>query len=83
MQYAIIENGIIVNVVNAEEDFAAEMGWVSFPTYIDDKAVGAGWKFDGSTFSAPDPIVETNPTEPTKEELFAQLQAIQAQIQAL
>jgi hypothetical protein len=42
------------------------------------------WKFDGEEFSAPPPSVEiTEVVPPTKEELLAQLQALQAQIVAL
>lgn len=83
MQYAVIENGTIVNVVHAEADFAAEIGWVAFPAYINEQAVGIGWTFDGTNFAPPlepEPIVA--PTEPTKEELLAQINALAAQVQA-
>jgi len=43
MKHAVIENGIIVNIVLAEPDFATQMGWVVFPDYVDNKAVGIGW----------------------------------------
>ena len=78
MKYAIIENGVVANVVVAEADYAAEQGW------IECDAIGPGWKYDGSTFTAPDPIPEPQPAPaPTKEQLMAQLAALSAQIQAL
>ena len=83
MSYAKIENGVIVNTIVADADFAAEHGLVEFPTYIGSKAVGIGWKYDGTTFTEPDPIVIEPTPAPTKEQLMAQLNAIQAQIQAL
>ena len=86
MNYAKIENGQISNVIVADADFAAEHGLVEFPTYIDDQAVGIGWKYDGVNFTAPDPVVAPTPEPviaPTKQELMAQLAALSAQIQAL
>lgn len=81
MKYAIIENGVVANVVVAEADYAAANGWIECPT------AGPGWKYDGSTFTEPDPIPAPAPTEPasapTKEQLMAQLAALSAQIQAL
>jgi hypothetical protein len=83
MGYAKIENGAIKNVIVADAAFAAEHGLVEFPTYIDNKAVGIGWKYNGSTFIEPEPVVEPVVTAPTKEQLMAQLTALSAQIQAL
>ena len=60
MKHAVIKNGIIVNIVLAEPDFATQMGWVVFPDYVDNKAVGIGWGYDGSNWTEP---VEINPTE--------------------
>lgn len=80
MRAAIIENGVVVNIAVADADFAAEQGWI-----ISDVAqIGDLW--DGETFTspaAPEPISVTPPPPPTKEELLAQLQALQAQIIAL
>jgi len=55
--YGVIEGGVVVNAVLAEEDFAAEQGWVLLP-----EGVGPNWLYDGSTFSEPLPYV------PTREE---------------
>lgn len=77
MKYAIIENGIVVNIVVAEPEYANTQGWVA----VTDGA-GIGWTYGNNRFvdnrSTPEPQQST-----TKEELLAQLQALQAQIQAL
>lgn len=77
--YALIENGKVVNTVVAEADYAATQGWVELPD-----GVGIDWDYINGQFvdNRPAPEVVTPPA-PTKEELFAQLQAIQAQITAL
>jgi len=78
MRYAIIENGVVTNVVVADADYAAQNGWIECPE------AGPGWLYDGQTFTAapPPPAPEPAPA-PTKEQLLAQLQALQAQINAL
>ena len=84
MGYAKIENGVITNVIVADAAFAAEHGFVEFPTYIDNKSVGIGWKYDGATFTEPDPIPEPTPAPtPTKEQLIDEVAALTAKIQAL
>jgi hypothetical protein len=83
MGYAKIEGGVITNTVVADAAFAAEHGLIEFPTYINDKAVGISWKYDGTNFTEPDPIVIEPAPAPTKEQLMAQLAALSAQIQAL
>ena len=77
--FAIIENGKVVNAVVAEADYAAEQGWVA----LTDNA-GIGWDYANGQFVDNRPVREVvvTPT-PTKEELLAQLNAISAQIQAL
>jgi hypothetical protein len=78
MKYAIIENGVVANVVLADAELASQNGWVECQT------AGPGWKYDGLTFIEPDPIPEPEPAPaPTKEQLMAQLAALSAQIQAL
>lgn len=78
MRAAIIENGVVINIVVADLDFATEQGWI-----ISDTAqIGDTW--DGETLtSLPVPEPEPAPKPSTKEELLAQLQALQAQITAL
>ena len=84
MNYAKIENGLITNIIVADADFASEHGLIEFPVYLGDKAVGIGWKYDGTNFTEPDPIPEPTPAPaPTKEQLMAELSALTAKIQAL
>ena len=78
MKYAVIQKGVVSNIVLADPEFAAEQGWIECPEGVD-----IGWAYDGQTATPPAEIpVEPTPTS-SKEELLAQLQAIQAQIQAL
>lgn len=45
--YAIIENGIVVNVAMADPEYADAQGWVAA------QGAGIGWAWDGETFTAP------------------------------
>lgn len=78
--YAVIEDGMVVNTVIADADYAASQGWISMPD-----AVEIGWSYIDGEFvdERPKPEPAPMPTAPTKEELLAQLQALQAQITAL
>jgi hypothetical protein len=76
-RYAIIENGIVSNVVIADAETATANGWIECTN------AGPGWTYADGVFTAP-VVVEPTPTPaPTKEELLAQLNALSAQIQAL
>jgi hypothetical protein len=77
MRAHIIENGVVVNTIEVKSlDF--------MPGLVEATAGGIGWTFDGTNFAPPpEPTPIVAPAAPTKEELLAQLQAIQAQIQAL
>lgn len=78
MRYAIIEDGVVKNVVLADAELAAQNGWVECPQ------AGPGWKYENGVFvAAPPPEPPAPPPAPTKEELLAQLQALTAQINAL
>jgi len=50
--YGVIADGVVINAVLAEADYAAEQGWVLLP-----EGVGPTWLYDGFTFSAPLPYV--------------------------
>lgn len=50
--YGVIKDGVVVNAVLADADFAAQQGWVLLPD-----GVGPNWLYDGSAFSAPPPYV--------------------------
>ena len=49
MKYAVIENGVVTNIAEADEAFAAEQGWVQSDT------AQIGWTYDGETFTPPAP----------------------------
>jgi hypothetical protein len=75
MKAHIIENGVITNTIVVKSLDA-------FPNLIDAELGGSiGDLYDGNLFITPPPAPE--PPKPTKEELLAQLQALQAQIMAL
>jgi hypothetical protein len=81
MKTHIIKNDVVINTIVATVEEAQS----AFPDAIciDGSVGGIGWLWDGETLSKP-PAPEPAPVSaPTKEELLAQLQALQAQIQAL
>jgi hypothetical protein len=75
-RFAVIEDGVVVNVVIGAPAIADNQICVECDT------AGPGWKYIDGQFVEPDPVPTITPT-PTKEELLAQLQAIQAQISNL
>jgi hypothetical protein len=76
-RYAIIENGIAVNVVIADADTASTNGWIECPD------AGPGWTYADGVFTAPVVVAPIEPPASTKEELLAELQALTAKINAL
>ena len=76
-RYAIVENGLVVNVVVGQPELNPGQTLVECP------GAGPGWTYADGIFTAP-VVVEPEPTPaPTKEQLMAQLAALSAQIQAL
>jgi hypothetical protein len=76
-RYAIIENGVVVNVVVADAEIASANGWIDCPV------AGPGWTYANNVFTASVVVEPVAPPEPTKEELLAELQALTAKINAL
>jgi hypothetical protein len=75
--FAIIENGVVVNVVVAEAEYAQQQGWVLC------ESNGIGDQYVNGQY-----IRRENPTTPqfpesTKEQLMQELEALAARIQAL
>lgn len=60
MKYAVIKNGVLINIVLAEPEFASQMGWITFPEYVGEKAVAIGWQYDGSNWIAPEEATNTD-----------------------
>lgn len=77
MNYALIENGEVVNAILADATFADEHGLIQLP-----EGVGIGWSYINGEFVDLRPAPEPTPA-PTKEQLLAQLQALQVQISGL
>lgn len=75
-RYAIIENGLVVNVVVGQPELTTNQ------ILVECENAGPNWTYADGVFTAP-VVVEPSVITPTKEELLAQLQAIQAQIQAM
>lgn len=78
MRWAIIDNHTVTNVAVADEAYAVQQGWIPCPDYA-----GPGWGYVDGTFTEPTPTLEAVAPTPTKEDLLAQLAALQQQIQAL
>ena len=76
-RYAIVDSGLVTNVVVADAEYAAQQGWIACPD------AGPGWTYANGVFTAPVVVEPVAPPAPTKEELLAQLNALSAQIQAL
>ena len=49
-RFAIIEGDLVINVVEADADFAKTQGWVEAPV------AGIGWLWDGEQLSPPPPV---------------------------
>ena len=79
-RYAIVENNKVVNTTVAEPDYASQKGWIELVG-----EAGIDWDYIDGQFvdNRPKPPPSESVPAPTKEQLFAQLQALQAQIQAL
>jgi len=75
-RYAIIEDGLVVNVVIGQPELAPNQ------ILVECANAGPSWTYADGVFTAP-VVVEPTVVTPTKEELLAQVQALTAQIQAL
>lgn len=77
--YAIIENGKVINTVVADADYAATKGWVELTSG------GIDWDYVNGQFidNRPKQTEPASTPAPTKEQLMAQLTELSAQIQAL
>lgn len=77
MRAHVIKNGIVVNSIEVESlDFMEGI--------VDGTSQGKiGDRYEDGEFISPDLVIEETPVLPTKEELLAQLQALQGQIESL
>ena len=82
MKYAFNNNGVLCDVVMTHPSILFPAAYAEQFIRVPDKAQN-GWLWDGKKAvepPAPEPAAEP---QPTKEDLLAQLQALQAQITAL
>jgi hypothetical protein len=76
-RYAIIENGLVVNVVVGQVELAPNQ------ILVECENAGPNWTYADGVFTAP-VVAQSEPTPPpTKEELLAELAALTAKIQSL
>jgi hypothetical protein len=78
MKAHVVENGIVVNTILVDSlDFMPNL-------VADDGKAGIGWSYvDGVFTDITEPPITLPPATPTKEELLAQLQELQIQINSL
>ena len=83
-KYALISNeNIVDNIVFWDGSDSWQPPENMTCINVEDIDCSIGWVYDGSAFTAPEVVVVTPTSEPTREELLAQLNALSAQIQAL
>lgn len=83
MKWAYNNNGVLYDVVMTHPSILFPQGYADQFIEVPDEAVN-GWFWDGENVTEPPaPEPAPPPPPPTKEELLAQLQALQAQITAL
>jgi hypothetical protein len=83
MRFAYIENGIVYDSIMVRPESVFYPNYASKFVEVPEE-VRSGWTFDGTNFvPPPEPQIVESPTEPTKEELMAELAALTAKIQAL
>ncbi len=75
-RYAIIEDGLVINVVIGQPELAPNQ------ILVECENAGPSWTYADGVFTAP-VVVEPTVVTPTREELLVQLNALSAQIQAV
>jgi hypothetical protein len=68
MKHAIVESGVVANIVIADSEFGASQGWVPA-----DAEVSIGWLYDGQAFTPAPPVVKT--PEEVQADIVAATQA--------
>jgi hypothetical protein len=62
MNFAVIENNLVKNIIVAESKaIAEEVTGKTCIEYTDENPAGIGWAYDGVNFIAP--VIETEPEE--------------------
>jgi hypothetical protein len=59
--YAVIDNGIVENIIIADSKKVAEIVTEKLCVeYTEENPAGIGWIYDGKKFIAPEPITESD-----------------------
>lgn len=82
MKWAYNDNGILRDVVMTHPSILFAAWYAEKFIEVPDDAHN-GWLWDGEVATEPTPLPVPEISEPTKEELLAQLQALQEQIAAI
>jgi hypothetical protein len=83
MKWAYNDNGVLWDVVMTHPSILFPQGYADQFIEVPDEAFN-GWLWDGETVTEPPaPEFAPPPAPPSKEELLAQLQALQTQIEAI
>ena len=51
--FAVIENGIVTNIIVGVEDEVVAENPTKYVEYTTEKPAGIGWTYDGTNFTAP------------------------------
>ena len=84
MQYALIEDGQVANVIEAEEPFIATLPG----TWVPAQDAGIGWHYDGEKFTPPAapggvPVTETRVSRLAFRKRFTQQEKVALELAAL
>ncbi len=63
MKHAVVENGVVTNIVIADADFAASKGWIQVNGIVD-----IGYLYDGTSFSE-NPAINENKVKAEAEKV--------------
>lgn len=55
--FAVVENGVVVNVIVGVEDEVVAENPTKYVEYTNDKPAAIGWTYDGKTFTDPNPPI--------------------------
>lgn len=71
MKKAVIKNGVVTNIIIADDDF--QLPGTELISLGDDDKIDIGYIWDGEKFNPPEPVIEF---EPIDEEKLAMAEAI-------
>lgn len=73
MNFALIKDGVVQNVIIAEQDFIdkhiAKDYDAAVPVSLEPGSPGISWKYDGKSFSEPDPVIPEDPKDTLEQKV--------------